>query len=283
MSFLLVILALVAAPALGLLLLGLDRKLTARLQGRIGPPIRQPLWDILKLLQKQPIIVNRPQILYVWLHLVLTVLVVVMLALGQDMLLILFVHAFAAIALILGGMCVRSPYSRLGSMRKIMQLLAYEPILLIMVFGISNRTGSFMASSVWSHPHPLLLDLPLIFLAFVAAIAIKLDKSPFDVATSHHAHQELVKGVTTEYSGPYLALIEIAHAFEAAMLFTVVALFWKTNLLIGTLLEALVFAFILLLDNAWARLTTGWMVRFMWAVPLILASSNLAWFFFGKA
>ena len=37
------------ALAFGLLLKGLDRKLEARLQRRIGPPLMQPAFDVAKL------------------------------------------------------------------------------------------------------------------------------------------------------------------------------------------------------------------------------------------
>ena len=57
-------------------------------------------------------------------------------------------------------------------------------------------------------------------------LTIKLRKSPFDLSTSHHAHQELVKGVTTEFSGMTLAFVEIAHWFENVLLLGIVYLFF---------------------------------------------------------
>jgi ech hydrogenase subunit B len=203
---------------------------------------------------------------------------------GQDMLLILFAHAFSTLALILGGMSVRSPYSRIGSMRKIMQMLAYEPILVMMVVGMYLTTGrpgeqTFMASAVVAGKAPLLQSLPLLFVTFIVAMAIKLQKSPFDVATSHHAHQELVKGITIEYSGPFLGIIELTHFYEVFVLFGILAAFWASNLLIGLGLSALGFFVLVLLDNLCARLSTMWMVRFMWTVPLLLALSNIVWLY----
>ena len=49
-------------------------------------------------------------------------------------------------------------------------------------------------------------------------LTIKLRKSPFDLSTSHHAHQEIVKGVTTEFAGPNLGKVEIAHWYEYVLL-----------------------------------------------------------------
>ena len=108
-AWFLTLLALVAAPLLGGLLSGLDRKLTARVQRRIGPPVLQPFYDVVKLFHKEPLALNQVQVVYVFLHLALMLLVVVFLALGQDLLMILFAHAFSTISLILGGMSVRSP------------------------------------------------------------------------------------------------------------------------------------------------------------------------------
>lgn len=282
-NYILVPLALLAAPLIGGLLMGIDRKLTARIQGRVGPPVLQPFFDVLKLLSKKPLALNRVQVTYAYLHLAFMMVVVVLLATGQDMLMILFAHAFSTISLVLGGMCVRSPYSRIGSQRKIMQMLAYEPILVLLVVGVYLINGnSFLASNVVAagSGYPLLAQLPLVFLAFLMVVAIKTDKSPFDVSTSHHAHQELVKGVTLEYSGPYLAVIELTHMYEIAVLFTIVVMFWATNIGIGLALAAGAFAFIIVLDNAFARLHSIWMLRYMWTVPTILALSNIVWLYF---
>jgi formate hydrogenlyase subunit 4 len=274
---------LVLAPILGGLLSGIDRKLTARMQGRIGPPIVQPFYDVAKLLRKQAIVLNRVQILYVYLHLAFMVLTVMLLVLRQDILMVLFVHAFSTITLVLGGMSVRSPYSRIGAQRKIMQMVAYEPILVLMVVGIYLQHHSFrvsdIAASITTSGRPLLVSLPLVFVAYFLTVLIKLEKSPFDVSTSHHAHQELVKGITLEYAGPYLALIEITHFYEASVLLAVAALFWSTNLAVGAALATACFLGVILVDNITARLTTRWMVRAMWSVGLALALVNIVWLY----
>lgn len=279
LQIVLAFLAVLAAPFIGALLNGIDRKITSRLQSRVGPPLLQPFYDVLKLMEKEPLILNRFQIMYAYLHLTFMILTIVLLALGQDMLMILFVHAFSTIALVLGGMSVRSPYSRIGSQRQIMQMVAYEPVLVFMVFGIYKCTGRFDAATAITFGRPLLLPLPLIFAAFFVSILIKMHKSPFDVATSHHAHQEIVKGVTLEYSGPFLAIIEITHFYETFLLFGLLVTFWSTNLLIGMILSILCFFGMLLVDNAFARLTPMWMVKFMWTIPISMCVCNIVWFY----
>lgn len=232
----LTILALVFAPLFGGVLMSLDRRITARMQGRMGPPFLQPFYDLIKLFGKQPLALHRPQIMYAVLHLVFMMLVVVLLVQGQDLLMVLFVQAFSVICLVLGGMSVRSPYSWIGSQRKILQMLAYEPVLVLLILAVNLRDNSFLASKVIENPNPLIFSMPLLFLAFLCVVAIEFQKSPFDVATSHHAHQEIVKGITLEFSGPFLGLIEIAHCYELAIFFGLMMAFWHTSLIAGFLL-----------------------------------------------
>jgi ech hydrogenase subunit B len=267
------------APLFGALIAGLDRRITARMQGRIGPPILQPFYDVIKLLRKDPIVVNRIQVVYAFLHLAFMVLALLLLVLGQDSLMFLFIFAFSTLSLVLGGMCVRSPYSRIGSQREIILMVAYEPILILLMIGMYLANGNFLLASPLSANHPMLQTLPLLFIALLVVIAIKLQKSPFDIATSHHAHQELIKGLTIEYSGPYLAIIEIAHLYEIALLFYLVMLFWASNLILGGLLALAVFFLMTVVDNAFARLTTIWTFRFMWTGALVLALTNVLWLY----
>ncbi len=272
----------VAAPLVGALMMGVDRKLTARIQGRIGPPILQPVYDVLKLFAKEPIFLNRLYIFYVLMHLAFMILAVVLLAMGQDILIILFVHAFSTISLILGALSVRSPYSRIGAQRKIMQMVAYEPVLILFVVGFYLSTPaphSFLASGAMHLDRPLLFSLPLLLPAYFAAVVIKMEKSPFDVSAGQHAHQELIRGVTLEYSGPFLAVIKISHFYEVFFIFMIMAMFWSTNLWIGIGLALATFFAQIVVDNACARLTTFWMVRFMWGGPMLLALCNIIWLY----
>ena len=271
--------ALLFAPIVGALLQGVDRRLTARIQGRQGPPLLQPFYDLFKLLGKEQLIVNRMQIVYAWLHLTFMAATVMMLALGQDSLMLLFVLAFSTLSLVIGGMCVRSPYSRIGSQREILLMVAYEPILVLMVVGFYLVNHSFSIATIWQADQPLIMHLPLLFVALLAVAAIKLQKSPFDLASSHHAHQEIVKGITIEYSGPGLAVLELAHFYETALVMALLALFWATNWWIGGALALGAYLLVILLDNACARLTTLWMFKFMWTVVLGLALTNIIWLY----
>jgi len=279
---LVVLLGLILAPLTVGLLSGIDRKLTAKLQSRRGPSIFQGYWDVLKLFGKEPIASSRTSILCAWAHLFSAAFAFLLFALRGDLLLVFFVQAVGAVFLVIGAMSVPSPFSQLGAQRELMQILAYEPILIVVFFGMYLVTGSFSVSAIAAHPAPLLLQLPLLYVALGYALTIKLRKSPFDLSTSHHAHQELVKGVLTEYSGPFLALVEVAHWFEVALVLGVCGLFWATNPWIALALVAATYLLEILVDNTTARVTWRWMLRSSWGVGLVLTVANVSWLYFAK-
>jgi len=278
-EILIALLVLVGAPIVGGLLTGVDRVLTARMQGRVGPPVLQPFYDFFKLLGKEPIIVNQRQVLWAMGYLAVIIACLVMFALGQDLLIIVFLMALAAICLVLGGYSAKSPYSHIGSQRELLQMLAYEPVLILMAVGVYLQNGTFMLSSIWENQEPLLTSLPLLFVALLIILTIKMRKSPFDLSTSHHAHQELVKGITTEYSGPYLAIIELTHWYELVLVLGFVVMFWAHPLWIGLLIGAAAFLLELLIDNISARMTWSWMLKLTWTVGILLCVVNLGYLF----
>ncbi len=270
-------LVIMAAPFLGGLLSGLDRVISARMQGRVGPPVLQPFYDVLKLLGKESLAANRRQVTWVLAYLGLIMASLVLFSLGGDLLIIVFTMAFAAIAFVLGGFSVKSPYSHIGSQRELLQMLAYEPVLILLAVGLYLQNGSFLVRDLINQGQPLLTSLPLVFIALLIILTIKMRKSPFDLSTSHHGHQELVKGITTEYSGPALALIEITHWYELVLVLGLVAMFWTSPWWIGIILAFLAFFLELIIDNCCARLTWNYMLKFTWGSGLALCLINLGW------
>jgi formate hydrogenlyase subunit 4 len=278
-----IILALVAvfiAPLIGGILMGLDRKLSARLQGRLGPPLLQPFYDVFKLMSKKPISGTKIQIICIFVYLVSVILSLVLLMAGQDMLVMILVLAMGSIFFILGGFSVKSPYSNIGSQREILQVLAYEPLIIFYVVAIYLKTGSFMASKVFALKEPLLYSMPLFVAALIIIMVIKLRKSPFDLSTSHHAHQELVKGITTELSGRHLAIIELVHWYEMALLMWLAMLLFASNLWIGFAIGLFCLFAVIVIDNITARLTWSDMLRFAWKIGVPIAVVNLAYIYY---
>jgi len=272
-------LAVFLSPLVGGVVAGIDRKITARLQGRYGPPIMQPFYDVMKLIGKESMIVNLWQILCAYVYLVAAILTVVLLALKSDLLLIFFVLAVGGVFLVIGALAAQSPYSQIGAQRELIQMLTYEPLLILVFVSIYLVTGSYKISEILKFQEPLLIPLALMYIVLGYALTIKLRKSPFDISTSHHAHQEIVKGVLTEYSGPYLAVIEIAHWYETVFVLGICALFWHTNVYIMVALVALTYLAEIIIDNVCARLTWRWMLGYVWSAGLLLSFANYTWIY----
>jgi len=278
-----IILVLIGAPILGCLASGIDRKLTARLQGRVGPPLLQPYYDVRKLFSKDNMVVNPSQNFYVIVYLVFIVLSLLMLVFKQDFLMIIFVYTVASVALVVGGMSTGSPYARVGSSREIMAILSYEPVLILYALAIYLLTGTFKLSALLDKSSPLLIYTPLIFIAMIVVLNIKLKKSPFDYSTSHHGHQELVKGMTTEYGGPGFATIEIAHFYEYVFLTGLIFLFWASTPVIGVLIGIIAYLLVIVIDNITARVYWQWMLKLSWTVLLVMSIVNIAFLYVSGA
>jgi len=275
-----VIAAVFLSPLLGGLVAGIDRKVTARLQGRFGPPVLQPFYDVFKLFGKEKMVVNYWQIFCAYMYLAANILTVVLLALQSDLLLIFFVLAVGGVFLVIGALAAESPYSQVGAQRELIQMLTYEPLIILVFVGIYLETGSFKISEIVANYHqPLLVSLPLLFVVLGYAIVIKLRKSPFDISTSHHAHQELVKGVMTEYSGPYLGVIEISHWYETVFILGLCALFWHTSFVWMSVLIVVTYFGEILVDNITARLTWRWMLPHAWTGGLLMSFANYFWIY----
>lgn len=278
-KLLLATIAVFLAPVIGGLIAGLDRKTTAWLQSRVGPPILQPFYDVFKLMGKSPMIMSPWQVLSVWVYLMSAVLTVFLFFMGSDLLLIFFVLTIGAVFFVMGALVTQSPYAQLGAQRELVTMLTYEPLIILVFVAIAMVTGSFKVSEVFAYGKPLLPQLPLMFIVLGYALTIKLRKSPFDISTCHHAHQEVVRGVLTEYSGPQLAMIEIAHWYEVVFVLGLVGLFWATSFW-GTLVLLVLTYFVeILIDNVTARMNFKWMLKSVWAWGLALSVLNLLWLY----
>ena len=273
--------ALFLAPLAVGVITGMDRRVTARLQSRLGPPILQPFYDIAKLLGKEPMLANHWLAFCSMLYLAGAVTSVVLFFLQADLLLIFFVQAVGSVFLVIGALTVPSPYSQIGAHRELLQIIAYEPLLILVIVGIFMATGSFKIDAVYAMEQPLLFKLPLLFLVLGLALTIKLRKSPFDISASHHAHQEIVRGVYTEYSGPYLAIVEIAHWFEIVLILGLISLFWSTSIVGMVLLLGITYFVEILVDNTTSRMTWRWMLSTAWVTGITFSLLNLLWLYYG--
>lgn len=270
---------LVLAPIVGGLLDGVDRIVSARMQRRKGPSILQPFYDLGKLFSKEPIAVNNVQLLLNLSYLVILMIAGSLLFAGADLLMTLFILSTADMFLIMAASSDSSPYANMGASREMIQMMAYEPLTLLVAVGFYLTTGSFHVENIIQAPVSAVLWMPGLLVGFMFTAAIKFRKSPFDLSTSHHAHQEMVKGITTEMSGTTLAIMNIAEYYEMILLLGIFCLFFINSnpwsWLIAIVICAVIFFMEILWDNVSARLKWKTVLYGCWVVTLVAAGINI--------
>ena len=270
---------LILAPFLGALLDGVDRIISARMQRRKGPGLLQPFYDLGKLFSKEMIAVNNVQLLLNLSYLVILMIAGCMLFYGADLLMVLFILSTADMFLIMAASSDSSPYANMGASREMLQMMAYEPLTLLIAVGFYLTTGSFQVSDIIRADISAVLWMPGLLVGFMFTAAIKFRKSPFDLSTSHHAHQEMVKGLTTEMSGTTLAIMNIAEYYEMVLLLGIFCLFFINSTwwswIVAILICAVIFFMEMLWDNISARVKWKTLLYSCWVVTLVAGGVNI--------
>lgn len=269
----------VIAPILGMLLNGFDRILSARMQGRVGPPLLQPYYDVRKLWDKEDATVNKYQEIYVTLFFIFAVLSGIFFFMGLNILLVIFTYTISSVMLILASNVSDSPYAGVGGAREALQVMAYEPAVLLFAVALFMSTGSFTVSSIMDASVPMVVYAPLIFGAFLFILTIKLRKSPFDLSMSAHAHQDLVAGLKTEFSGKTLATLEIAHWYETILFMAWTGIFFINSnpwsYVVAVVACVIIYLFEIWIDNNFARIRWQLVLKSSWLVTLVAGCINL--------
>ncbi len=238
----------------GLIYKGIDRKISAHMQGRIGPPIRQPFRDVVKLFQKENII---PDHAIPWLFnlipligLIATISILLYLPLGGfaplfasegDLIVILYLLIIPSLALVIGGFSSGSPYAIIGAQREMATMIAYEFPLAILIITVAwnllqkGTTTVFSFSTIAAAPVWNQVAGPLGFIGFAILLFVlllvtpaELSKIPFD---SPEAETELAGGLLVEYSGRNLAMYYLTDGVKTVVMASIiVALFFPYNL-----------------------------------------------------
>jgi len=276
----LALLYVILAPVLGGLLAGLDRIISARMQGRVGPPLFQPFYDVSKLFSKGRVEINKLQAPLIFCHLVFMIFTGALFFQGGDILLIIFALAASSIFFILAAFTAGSPYSFVGAERELVILLAAEPVFLIVLAGVFKVAGTFGFYDVIRTGKPLIAFLPGMFFCLLYVLTMKFRKSPFDLSYSHHAHQELVKGITTDLGGRSLAMIEISHWYENIFLLGFVYLFFAFNPVLGIAAALFTYFLEILADNTNARAKWQFSLVSTWLITLVFGGGNLIALYF---
>ncbi len=246
----------VIGSVVGLLYLGIDRKLVARMQARVGPPLVQPFRDVSKLMMKETIIPNGA---LRWLFQFSPVMCVMGSAalllyvplFGQpavfegsgDAILLLYLLTIPSLALVAGGFASSSPYATVGAQREMVVMIGYEFPLSVTVVSIAWRilqatdANAFAFSSmaqypIWDLVGPLgFVGTLLLLVSLISVTPGELGRVPFDLA---EAETELAGGLLVEYSGRNLALFYLGNAMRGfAVLSLTVALFFPYGIAAG--------------------------------------------------
>lgn len=279
----------ILAPIVGCFLSGVDRVLSARMQGRVGPPLLQPYYDVRKLMAKEKVTINGVQDAYVICAFIFACLAGGIFFTGGNLLMCVFIITLSSLFFIMAAYSSRSPYSEIGANRETIQVMAYEPMVLIFAVGFYMSTaaitsdglfGSFDISAIFSLDVPVICNIWLIFLGLMFILTIKLRKSPFDISMSHHAHQEIVRGMTTEMSGSTLALVEVMHWCENVLFLGWIAIFfvWANplSIILGVAAALIAYFIEILIDNNFARVKWQFMVKSAWIFALVGGGVNMA-------
>ncbi len=205
-------LALLLSP----LLEGIMRKLRARIHSRIGPPILQPYYDLLKLLGKEDLRAGDPWLGFApILALASTLTASLLIPLGGeaplagagDLLVFLYLVGISAVAVIFMGMISWSPYGFLGSSREMMMYLSVEPVLFITLItaAVHARSLKLYDLVLWNHAMGPQISMVMAAIAFFLVLQAQLGRLPFDIA---EAETEIMGGPSIEIGGPKLALFK---------------------------------------------------------------------------
>ena len=265
---------------MSLLYFGILRKVTARMQNRIGPSWFQPFYDTLKLFGKEDITPEQAKPGFtLWPIFALTCAIVAGLVIPiaglvalpgtADALIVIYFLTFSSIALYMSGLASSNPFSVIGSIRGMIQMIGYEfPFIVsfLVPMAFLQTLSLDMINSFQLVTGPFAYTFPLAAIAFFVSILAETEIPPFHIP---RAHQEIVSGYATEYSGPKLAFLELTHFVK---LFLMISLFLA--LFLGGSFDILTF-----ITRTLAVLFLVIISSVIMARVRISASVKICWFF----
>jgi formate hydrogenlyase subunit 4 len=222
--------------AIAPLVLGVTRKVRARLQRRIGPSLLQPYRDLWKLLHKEAVLAQNASWLYrvapyfifaaIWVAaaLVPTYATGLLFSWSADLIAIVALLATARFVLALAGMDVGTSFGGIGSSREMLIASLAEPAMLLVVFTVALVAGTTQLSSIATHmidgPVGLRVSLGLALLAFILLAVAENARIPIDNPATHLELTMVHEAMVLEYSGRHLAMIEAAAALKLVLYFS---------------------------------------------------------------
>jgi NADH-quinone oxidoreductase subunit H len=295
---------------LGFLFEWLDRKITAHMQGRVGPLVAgphgvlQPIADFFKLLYKEEIVPDfadptiyriAPSLYFLAPILGMLLIPVVgtkaVATFDMDLLLAIFLLAYSAFVVVVLSFASASGYTTVASGRLVLQYVSYEiPLVISMVTaGVFSHSLSIAGIVLWQSTTWNILYMPFSFIVLVVALMAELEKPPFDIPS---AKTEIVAGWLTEFSGRALGFLkltkEVSLVFGAGLAVSLflggplgpvppgqflAPAFYTAYFLIKSLAVVLL---IFVLRSAMARLRIAQAAEFFWKILTPLALAQLA-------
>lgn len=268
------------ASVIGLLTVWLDRKVSARIQWRQGPPWYQGFADIGKLLYKEVIIpeeafgsgfIVAPLIGLASVTLAVTILCVSFFGMSEgfigDIIIVWYLFAIPAIALVYIGSTSGNPLSSVGVSREIKLLLSYDLPMIIVIVMVASKADGFSVRAImdWQRVNGSNISSWSGIIAFAVAIfciQAKLGRVPFDLP---EAETELGSGILMELSGGVLAAYELS---KAIMLFGLpmflIILFWGKGIIGGILIYLLIVVLLILIKNTNPRVRIDHAMKYFW-------------------
>ena len=294
-----------ATAVIGLLASWIDRKVTARVQYRVGPPLLQPVIDIIKLLGKETLIprgsskmtfLMAPVIGFASVILVSTLLWLNNINPGKaflgDLIVVLYLLTIPSISIIIGGFASRNPLASLGASREMKLILSYElPFILAILVPViksnfSLRLGEIVAFQAQNGVILGSLSGVLAFIVLIMCIQAKLALVPFDIP---EAETEIVGGPLIEYSGTSLAIYRLTKnmllfvlPFFLMILFMGGLRFDGIHLLFGILKYVGLVALITVIRNTNPRVRIDQAMRFFWGPMTVIAIISVVLALIGK-
>jgi len=223
------------APAI----LGVTRKVKARLLRRIGPPVLQPYRDLWKLMHKEAVLAHNASWVYrtapylifaaTWVAaaLVPSYATGLLFSWSADLIAIVALLGTARFTLALAGMDVGTAFGGIGSSREMMIASLAEPAMLLIVFTVALVAGTTQLSAVATlfstGSVGLRVSLGLGLFAFLFVAVAENARIPIDNPATHLELTMVHEAMVLEYSGRHLAMIEAAAAVKLVLYFSLIA------------------------------------------------------------
>ncbi len=215
------------------LIQGIIKKLKANMQGRVGPGILQPYYDLIRLLKKDMVVSDvtswvfkaTPYIVFTSTIAAAVIVPVITtrspFGMMGDVIAVIYLFALGRFFMALAGLDAGTAFGGEGSSREMTVSILVEPIMMLSIFTAAISAGSTNVARIaetqylfYSPPHVLALC------AFFVAVVAETGRIPVDNPDTHLELTMIHEGMLLEYSGRYLALMEWAHYMKQMLLFT---------------------------------------------------------------